>query len=1204
MPAHAMTNTLRQQELEIREVFDTIHENINQQRSDLRFCLPELREVLIGLMQEHYSDTDHLANELGVAHEMVLYWDLRLDQLVDEANEAIQMTDIMLGNDKDLDGDVAITQAHSEAATHVPTKDTMQPRTEILMVSELDTMQATMPVKTTMQPRTEVTSLSKKDTMQPKTEATSESVQTTMQPRTEVASLSRKDTMQPKTEVISESVQTTMQPRTEITSLSKQDTGLPMVGVNTESKQGTMQSMRGANTVSKQDTGLPMMEVNIGSEQNTDLPMTEVSKVSNQAAGQSTASKQHQIQRLFTTVDNETMEDNRHHTPADAKPAALTMFPETQKVQVSIVKTKDVALNLPVGYEATGGTPAEADTATKLRQAADTRKHPAADQHSGSPSQQAHSGPAVSGDDNDGPRQHGHVHTHQKRKLLESCSARESPTSMSLLVATFIITALMVGLIPAGRYPANVAKHETGKSAGPGIGPWDAGYTLFITMEPMSKHKEKKLKQGFTSLMEYLPPLPSSKQQQAILYGEQSNHNHPTVQPGKQDLEEQNSKNDVKMHIDVGFGEVLTCADEEVAVIRVGVHTDWKNRTGAEETEKTDDNKQEEAEAKESLTSTSEETDAAYLAVGGNQRTEGSATVQGPPACPRLRGQDPGYLVNHLLCLHPQHSAVLRVRGQLMHHPTKDATHTEASGSFMCDRIFPPDLPRHHPEFLKNIGVNEESNHTITEAITTSATHFTSDLSFEEKIVPCLGVAEHTEMDRFFHPMAKRNSNKNKLSKSQGGDRVFNLHIPCKESIGTMLTHRVWIAHLLRKVHNQQDGVPISKSPQHPMENKKNEIMHEITEYRLTYAAVEDPGKIDVYPLLVVIDFTDDWHLDVDRVQLTPTDTQWPSATHNHPLQHAHPVDVGSQYADMGMMGVPLVAELSTINSHICIDDIGQIEQIILSQNSIQHRLVQPVGSEAHRNQILCPLALEGEEFRVDLQNNHLRQQWVQLREATTDMEINLPLSTKIQRSEECNSLSQKLHYSFMISPFHSPPEVRSHAKVPVTEHRPVAKSQIVTAEGHQLLSSLVQTTCYLETTSKSPLQGREEPVPLHHQSPGQVHLLDQREHRSSSSRRPEFSMRIIFRVLNKGIRGIPAHQNKSQLPGSSHHCLQVQIIGYCEAKDTAYQFIGPAQWIPSSLEIRLTEQEQQVRVDARHDGGHPVGPLQHMPVYQSSLIN
>jgi len=53
MLAHAMTKILRQQEQEIREVIDTIYENIDHQRSDLRFCLPELREVLIGLLQEH-----------------------------------------------------------------------------------------------------------------------------------------------------------------------------------------------------------------------------------------------------------------------------------------------------------------------------------------------------------------------------------------------------------------------------------------------------------------------------------------------------------------------------------------------------------------------------------------------------------------------------------------------------------------------------------------------------------------------------------------------------------------------------------------------------------------------------------------------------------------------------------------------------------------------------------------------------------------------------------------------------------------------------------------------------------------------------------------------------------------------------------------------------------------------------------------------
>ena len=79
MLVHAMSNILRQQELEIREVIDTIHENIDQLRDDLGICLPELREVLIGLREEHCSDAEHLVRELGVGHDMVLYWDLRLN---------------------------------------------------------------------------------------------------------------------------------------------------------------------------------------------------------------------------------------------------------------------------------------------------------------------------------------------------------------------------------------------------------------------------------------------------------------------------------------------------------------------------------------------------------------------------------------------------------------------------------------------------------------------------------------------------------------------------------------------------------------------------------------------------------------------------------------------------------------------------------------------------------------------------------------------------------------------------------------------------------------------------------------------------------------------------------------------------------------------------------------------------------------------
>ena len=295
MPAHAMTNILRQQELEIREVIDTIHENINQQRSDLRFCLPELREVLIGLMQEHCSDTDHLANETGLANDMVLYWDL--DQLVDEAHEAIQMTDIMLGNDEDLDGDVAITQAHSEAATHVPTKDTMQPRTEILMVSELDTMQ----------------------------------------PRTEVTSLSRKDTMQPKTEVTSESVQTTMQPRTEVTSLSKQDTGLPMVGVNTESKQGTMQSMRRANTAETMaSSGHQAVSSIMPPAKNIQVSMGEAT------IWQQTSAELDAHQVLPEVAGKHQAGEAGEHQSAEYQAASCIMPPTTQ-IQVSMVEANQAA---------------------------------------------------------------------------------------------------------------------------------------------------------------------------------------------------------------------------------------------------------------------------------------------------------------------------------------------------------------------------------------------------------------------------------------------------------------------------------------------------------------------------------------------------------------------------------------------------------------------------------------------------------------------------------------------------------------------------------------------------------------------------------------------------------------------------------------------------------------------------------------------
>ena len=44
-PGHGMVkNILKEQRLEIEEVIDTIHDIINQHRSDLKICLPELKE--------------------------------------------------------------------------------------------------------------------------------------------------------------------------------------------------------------------------------------------------------------------------------------------------------------------------------------------------------------------------------------------------------------------------------------------------------------------------------------------------------------------------------------------------------------------------------------------------------------------------------------------------------------------------------------------------------------------------------------------------------------------------------------------------------------------------------------------------------------------------------------------------------------------------------------------------------------------------------------------------------------------------------------------------------------------------------------------------------------------------------------------------------------------------------------------------------
>ena len=118
---HAMVSNLKQQELEIEEVVETIHVNITQGRSDLRVCLPELGKVLDGLMQEQWNDTRHLASELGVNNPVAILWEQRVVELEKMENQTLHLIRITMKNmEEDLDDwSEATIAARPEAATKV-----------------------------------------------------------------------------------------------------------------------------------------------------------------------------------------------------------------------------------------------------------------------------------------------------------------------------------------------------------------------------------------------------------------------------------------------------------------------------------------------------------------------------------------------------------------------------------------------------------------------------------------------------------------------------------------------------------------------------------------------------------------------------------------------------------------------------------------------------------------------------------------------------------------------------------------------------------------------------------------------------------------------------------------------------------------------------------------------------------------------------
>ena len=77
---------LSMQRIEIEEVVDAICDNISQQRTDLRIYLPERKNVLFSLLQEHRCEIEHVAELLGQDQHMSRLWNHMWDQLVASAS--------------------------------------------------------------------------------------------------------------------------------------------------------------------------------------------------------------------------------------------------------------------------------------------------------------------------------------------------------------------------------------------------------------------------------------------------------------------------------------------------------------------------------------------------------------------------------------------------------------------------------------------------------------------------------------------------------------------------------------------------------------------------------------------------------------------------------------------------------------------------------------------------------------------------------------------------------------------------------------------------------------------------------------------------------------------------------------------------------------------------------------------------------------
>jgi hypothetical protein len=116
-PVHRplLCGILKEPKLEILEIAQTIHDNIDQQRADLLVCIPELRKAMCDLMEDHHTNVEMLATMTGLRHA-ILARSMHLDQLEESVKGALRHINHMFMDTEEEWSMIATIQA-----THIVT---------------------------------------------------------------------------------------------------------------------------------------------------------------------------------------------------------------------------------------------------------------------------------------------------------------------------------------------------------------------------------------------------------------------------------------------------------------------------------------------------------------------------------------------------------------------------------------------------------------------------------------------------------------------------------------------------------------------------------------------------------------------------------------------------------------------------------------------------------------------------------------------------------------------------------------------------------------------------------------------------------------------------------------------------------------------------------------------------------------------------